>query len=329
MSAFVPLVGASPLTTRTPRALTTASARTTLLPIAPVFVRAPAPVAAPERQSAGTGSGGGPQAPGARPARVLVVLDGALRVTDNAALVGALRASRGPGGVLVPLACVDGAHKGAIAELASDLIARGSALVGVRGDVVSRALDACKRLRLGAVYVNRAASATVARMQRRLRDAASHAGIEFVAFGACGLAADASRVPDSLPVFRKEFNANSVPAPLEAPERLPALPAEAGRIGVDVVAGMGKGTKAAVQVLQGMVKEKELRRVKVGMETVVMLGGLLECGAVSEAMVAGFIVRKVGALKGATYEELMWRSYVCACYEKKEKVGATGSLAKV
>lgn len=307
---------ASPCARRSIAALSVAVAPPTLTP-------AVAPHVIPQRADAA--HGGGPQSPGARSGRILLVCDGALRVADNAALVAGARAaaSAGTGGALVPLAGLVRGAAGAAAELAAELQRRGSSLVAVRGDVVPAALDACKRLRLGAVYVNRALTRDVARMHRRLRAAANRAGLEFVVVGACGLVRDANEVPKELPKFAAQMQKNKTAAePMDAPERLPSVPAQSSSIGVkDFLAKVGSGTSAALKVLNNMKKEGEVRRTKGRAQTSVLVREALNQGAVSEMMVAQLIVRKVGELKGATFEELVWRSFVAASYERMESVG--------
>lgn len=288
-----------------------------------------APHARPQR--AYSIPGGGPQSPGARSGRVLLVCDGALRVADNAALVAGARAaaSAGTGGALVPLASLSQGTAGAVSELAAELQRRGSGLVAVRGDPVMAAIDACKRLRLGAVYVNRAPTRDVARMHRRLRAAVNRAGLEFVLVGACGIARDVSDVPAELPKFAKQMKTAKIELePVEAPERLPSVPAQASSLGVkDIVAKIGSGTSAACKILNGVTKDGELRKIKGRKDTALLVRDALNIGAVSEIMVAKAIMRKVGALKGGTFEELVWRSFVAASYERMDKVDAKAVVA--
>lgn len=325
MSAFVPPVSPVVRATRGVQSLSSAAHAAQLS--LPVAARAPSSSAAVQEQPVRGSSGEGPQAPGAKSSRVLLVMDGALRIDDNAALGAALQAARGAGGAIVPMARIDASGAAAPAtELMVELRKRGSDLVAVRGDIVNQVVEALRRLRLGAVYVNRAPTRDIARLHRRLRTAASKARVEFLTFGACGLARDPDAVVKTLPEFVRGFNSKAVPEPLDAPERLPALPRQARALGVkDALAQMGGGTTAGIKVLQGIVEEKEMRRIRVRQETAFALLPLLNCGAVSEAMVAKMIVRKLGSLKGSTFEELLWRSFMCASYEKMHKVGATAS----
>jgi len=331
--AFVPLVGGvKQLIGNSAPSLISNNHAAAVIDTPRAAVRAPSAITAPQHQLTRTSSGAGPQAPGARSGRVLVVLDGALRITDNAALVGAARAARsaGVGGVLVPIARIDGSNiTGIAAECAAELSARGSELVGVRGDVVRTAMNVCAKLRLGAIYVNRSSSRDVACVHRRLRTEANRAGVEFVVFGSCGLLEDISQVPEDLPKLFKMVNkSKSVPEPLEAPERLPGVPYEARRLGAKGFSPkIGTGTSSALKVLESITLEREMRRsMKTGKETSVLLRTALNSGSVSEVMAAKVILRKLGGLKGATFEELVWRSFVTASYEKMDKVGAKASV---
>lgn len=324
MSAFVPPTGGIGLRT-TPQA-SAVSARSGLASLTR-SVRLPSvsatPLVAPEHQLIAPGSGGGPASPGGKGNRVLLLLDFSLRVADNPALAGAAEAARGPGAALVPLASLGDSPTGAVAELAANLRTAGSGLVCVRGDVVKGVLDACKRLRLTAVYVNRAASREAARMHRRLREAGKDAGLNVVEFGALGLVEEGGETD-----FKKvaKSAAKVTPAPIEAPEKVRGWLKEAERVGVRCEAKAGEGTSAAMKLLAGLRKEKEMRKMKSAPEMGVQLRKFLNCGAVSEMMVARVIVDTVGKLQGATFEELVWRSYVAVTYSTKQKIPAAKAV---
>lgn len=116
--------------------------------------------------------------------------------------------------------------------------------------------------------------------------------------------------------------------PEDAPHRLPALPAAARSLrGQRVVsAKSGGGSSAGVKVMEGMQKGRETLLVEKSPDLAVLLKVFLDYGAVSPKMVAQKVVQVMGACRGRTFSELVWREYVCFAAHRAAGV-ATGAAA--
>lgn len=317
MAAFVPTVGVSSATVLS----------TSLSPIrTPVVHSLPVPLARANLQRAFTFSHAPAQSPGKGPKRILLWMNGALRVHDNPALVQAANAASVPGGALVPL--YTGSTSPAVQELLSSLQNLGSGLVSIAGDAIMGIVDVCKKLKLDGLYMNCGMMREHVRLQKRVIKAVENAGVRVVTFWGNALADMQAQVP-SLVRMRRELAKDSTAAvPISTPESLPGLPTAASRLSsATVVPQIGGGTSAALKVLHGMNKECEGGRISSSADLAMALRPFLNSGAISVKMVAERVKRVLGELRGATFEELVWRSYVCAAYYHLERIPAAAVTA--
>lgn len=183
-------------------------------------------------------------------------------------------------------------------------------------------VEVCRRLRLEAVYFNRAIAVHDVRVQIRVEEQLRRAGIQVRAFWG-----NALRAPEEADVSAEKevgcgalyLRGGAVEEPAAAPERLPRLPSAAASLG-DGAAGLplggagkaGAKGRIATQVLAAACTKRGERAVGAsagGGDPALLLKDLLDSGALSARMVAAHLKSVVGKYEGKTYGELVFRDY--------------------
>lgn len=351
----------------------------------------PVPVSGPRAQAAATPQravdtpSAQPAARGAEPSRILLWFRTDLRVTDNPALFAAARAARQPGGALVPLFVTPGAVgvEALAAEVKEGLKALGSELIVMDGNssgelcrnggnfndgsssggvgkvgMVEILLEVCDRLRLSAVYFNRAGGGgargggcdvSTAREEARMMSALEEAGLQVRAFWGNSLVqpsdahlVDEGRAPAgkkqsgkarrvALRAVQKDVLARSGDVVKFAgpPESLPAVPAAAMGLTAHPAAQVqvrAAGTSAALALLARMDHRRETLLLAPDADLAVSLKTHLDYGSVSPRMVAACVADKLGKLRGKTFSEVVWRTYVALVAHRAAGVAAPSAV---
>lgn len=302
---------------------------------------------APSAARLANGAQPDPPSPPGKPSRILFWFRHDLRVCDNEALRAAADASAVPGGALVPV--VVGVKRQALpltVELGREMVNRGSQLIALRadGDVAKRLIDTCDKLKLRAVYFNRAMDGESAREEARVESALRDAGIQVESFWGNSLFTptqsqlqnstshkSSKKSPTSIKAVYNHAVAHrsEVTTCVSSPESLPAIPPAAATLEQTSLPthAPGAGTSAALKILESMDKRRETLLLSRAADLVVLLKPHLDFGSISLRMVAARVEAVLGKLHGKTFSELVWRTYVSFAAHRsvgtRSTVGAT------
>lgn len=300
-----------------------------------------------------------PHGRGARPSRIVVLFCDDLRVYDNAALSkAAIDASAVSTGVLIPVVMNGLSSAGTtsvyVKELAGQLEMLGSGLVNVRD--IKNLSELIRRLDIEAIYMNHSTTKQgklsqkhlSAHIRRMHNHDASAKQIEIESFWSnCLLSPPSDAHLQSQQQKRntsrssmKQIFADIVAQPLntmiegtKTPQQLPALPTvlNTGMAFETVKASSGGGDllNNALKTLSMMDEKRETLVVDKNPDVAVSLKQVLDHGVVSPRTVVKHVHRVMNGLKGRTFSEMVWRTYVClsACRAAGVRSARTNALA--
>lgn len=295
-----------------------------------------------------------PHGRGARPSRIIVLFGDDLRVYDNAALSkAAIDAAAVSTGVLIPV-MLSGhglpTTSTYVAELAGQLQALGSSLVHV-GDM-EKLSELIRRVDIEAIYMNHSTTKQGTLSQKRVsahvcRIHEKHVQIESF-WSNCLLSppSDAhlqqqqqkqqKRKATSRTTVKQIFAdivAQALNVTVEGsktPQSLPALPAMTGMAFETVKASNSADSlNDALKTLSAMDKKRETLVVDKTPDVAVSLKQVLDHGVVSPRTVVKHVHRVMNGLKGRTFSEMVWRTYVClsACRAAGVRSARTNAVA--
>lgn len=275
-----------------------------------------------------------PPSAAAPASRILYWFTSDLRVHDNSPLSTAISACTHPSSTLLPV--ITTAPTPASRELHARLQSLGSSLIALSGPAEHVLPEACARLKLTAVHFSRSLDPVIAREQLRVTKALTSAGVDVVAtWPVCIVARedDINRTAFCMRELRNITKRKGIVADVTrvhaVPDRMPNVPtavAALPQLRVDPL--MGGGTSLALKLLCNMRRADE---ICAGREARFMMTikALLDCGAVSTRMIAARVVQVVGALRGRSFEDLLWRDYVCVMVQRAVQKGTVGNKGRL
>lgn len=250
----------------------------------------------------------------APPARILVWHHTDLRIADNPALLAAASDAANPASIVLPVAAgaaLDLPAQPLLQELAAHLCHLGSALFNAQGSPERLLPHLCRKFDIDAVYFNRSVLPHHVAVEKKVEAALTDAGVTVKAFWGNVIAAptdaEVSKMPSNLQVDKDRRN--NVAKVAGVPQRMPSLPGGLQRKSC-VHGKVGGGTSAAMRVLAGMTKERELLGVEKRPDMTLLLKLYLDYGALSPRVVAKKSAAVLGKAGGRTFSEMAWRDYV-------------------
>lgn len=291
-----------------------------------------------------------PQGLGAPPSRILVLFNNEdLRTIDNAALSSASTDSkRTHQGTLIPaiLPCTTSSssqQQQYVKGLSDEITKLGSTLIHLSD--LNMVVTMCEKLNLQAVYMNRAMTKKGAYVQKQLenvlKNKSNKKSVDVYSFWSgnalftptkqhmhchsksthnnpkCCSSKKESRT-SFIDVYTDVLKQpiGEITNIVNAPETLPKLPVAATAFNTKLLdqqqAQSGVGSVQALKVLNNVLNDKfkETLGITKGMDAALVIKTYLDCGTLSVRMVAKRVVEVMGELKGRTFSELVWRTYV-------------------